>query len=317
MDDLKLTISSLSQAQLDPQFDTKSWVLSLSVDGKVEIIEYYVCDGSIWFDATNNEELRTKYCVQQFAHTNRIKIPLMYQKLRIIVYPCITFQSEVYKPKYFDRSSLRNKHAYCGNEKEIVSIINESDIQKEAIIHEILDLRLKLMDVAVDYKEALKKFVEEANKCAKQLSGNLDLIAKKAKIVEIIIGQPTEFFKATIVDGLLSEDDQQKILNGVKETTKVVGEEVEQLCDSFKNDQICGFLRTGKNLLIVPMIKSHNPKYAVDMLSETFNNLLTKDKDHLASRACYAEENLQQSIENLETRRTLYETQIDNLILEL
>lgn len=271
-------------------------------DGKADYIEYMICP----LEATGKkcpegiECARGGECFEGVTVYNRVRIPLIYggevlYKFRACVdrdnatgdETCGDWEVEKYNSRLYDPYIARLQFDGENIKKELGKLVGE------------------------DYRNALATFADEARKCDALNAEVKRVLDSKVRVVDQFLRAPTSWFVKAgedIGDTVLGEGGSADVLNSISKLGEQVSHQMEKACVALgksTTDFVCTFLKGvagfGKQFL-----SAMSPVTALGTISNAVHDVyygtFKGEGDKLVPKGCFAEQNLQRTVQAIETQ---------------
>lgn len=291
----KVTVSS--------QRDKLNLLLNLSYtpDGRADYVDYMICP--LEKTEKNCPEggncSAGGECFEGITVYNRVLIPLLYGgNVSYKVRSCVDSENSVNEKNCGEWESIQYSSRLYN--PEIAGLQHEA----ERIVKDLGQL------VGRDYRDALIRFTEEANKCDEINADVKKVLDSKVRIIQQFLRAPISWFVKSgenVGDSVLGKGNTEAVLLG---GLGILGEQIsrtmETACVAFgksTHDFVCSFLKGiagfGKQ-----MLGAMSPITGIGTLTNSIHDVyygtILGQGDKLVAKACYAEQNLQKTVEAIE-----------------
>ena len=272
--------------------------LSYEADGKADYIDYRICPlEDVGKQCPEGLECTAGgSCFPGVSAYNRVRLPLLYAgKVLFKVRACI------------DRERALTD-VVCGTWEEKEFDSQAFDSRVASLMGRAINLKQGLGKLNLDYKEVLEKFVEEARACDALNAEVQKVLDSKVSVVEKFTSVPDKIweFAGEDVANAIFFGEPEKVLAGVQNVGSEISRQLERAClelGDATHDGVCNALQvivtTGKGFL-----SAMSPVTAIGTISNKIHDVyygtFRGESDKLVPKGCFAEQNLQRSVDAIE-----------------
>lgn len=284
--------------------------LSYDPDGRSDYIDYKICPLEVTGKECEGDDCtRGGECYPGVTVYNRLRLPGLYAG----------------KVKYSVRSCLDRNNALtdqsCGDWEEIIYDNQSYNIRIAILKDRVLKYKDELGRLTEEeYRGAFVTYKKEIEACDAHNAEVQKVLDSKARIVEQFLRAPAKWFGQAgrdFGDLIMGEGKSDEVIGKVKEFGKLVGAKMEEACVKIgqgTNEAVCkvlkGVANFGKQFLSM-----FNPITPLGTLSNAIHDVVIGtfkgEGEKLVAKGCHAEENLQRSVNAIETKM---QTVVNNLM---
>ena len=271
-------------------------------DGRANYIEIQICPLEVTETNCPADEdcSRGRDCKTEVTAYNRVRLPLLYGG------------NVLYKARSCVDSLRALKGQSCGNWEEQVYSSGFYDPEVARLQFDIERIRKDLGRlVGEDYRNALRTFTEEAGRCDALNADVKAVLDSKVRVVQQYLRAPVAWFVQAgedSIDSILGDGAAGKLLGAVGSLGKEISRDLEKICVKIgkgTHDGVCSFLK-GAATVGSQFLAALNPISAIGTASNAIHDVyygaFLGQGDKLIAKACYAEQNLQRTVQAIETQ---------------
>lgn len=295
--------------------------LSFEADGRSEYVDYLICPMKVTGKTCTENLIGTPSCglggdcVPAIATTNRVTLPVLYEgQITIKVRACVNVKN------------AKDKNVTCGPFTEHPYNSQRFNARLASLNSTATRLKTELGVLNIKYKDVLQKYVDDAAACDNLAADVRELMDRKSQLIKTYIRAPTAWFQKAgedLADTILGNGATGIVLGAVDDFTDTISKAGSNLCDRIgdaSDDKVCEFLKI-PGALAGQFIKGLSPISSFGTMENALFNVyygtFMGKGERLTPRGCFAEKNMQLSVEQITQAMSTKLTLLKELATEI